>query len=198
MAEKTKPVTATTDYRALLKNNAINAIIVSATPETVHYPMAKETLLAGKHLLLEKPISLTLAEADELIDLARSKSLLFTIGYSQRFNPKFAYVKRSIADGTIGQPVSALVSRHITRNLGNKIGGRIKLSAGRHGSDSRYRLFRSGALSRASRCACTRTTRQQDHAADAWRAGLRLDHRDAGRRQRFHDWRRLSSSASVP
>jgi scyllo-inositol 2-dehydrogenase (NAD+) len=90
--------------------------------------MAKETLLAGKHLLLEKPISLTLAEADELIDLARSRSLLFTIGYSQRFNPKFAYVKRSIADGTIGQPSSALVSRHITRNLGNKIGGRIKLS----------------------------------------------------------------------
>ena len=128
VADKTKPVTATTDYRALLKNDNINAIIVSATPETVHYPMAKETLLAGKHLLLEKPISLTLAEADELIDLARSKSLLFTIGYSQRFNPKFAYVKRSIADGTIGQPVSALVSRHITRNLGNKIGGRIKLS----------------------------------------------------------------------
>jgi scyllo-inositol 2-dehydrogenase (NAD+) len=128
VAEKTKPVTATTDYRVLLKNDNINAIIVSATPETVHYPMAKETLLAGKHLLLEKPISLTLAEADELIDLARSKSLLFTIGYSQRFNPKFAYVKRSIADGTIGLPVSALVSRHITRNLGNKIGGRIKLS----------------------------------------------------------------------
>jgi predicted dehydrogenase len=128
VAEKTKPVTATTDYRAVLKNEKINAIIVSATPETVHYPMAKETLLAGKHLLLEKPISLTLAEADELIDLARSKSLLFTIGYSQRFNPKFAYVKRSIADGTIGQPVSALVSRHITRNLGSKIGGRIKLS----------------------------------------------------------------------
>ena len=128
VADKTKPVTATTDYGQLLANDKINAIIVSATPETVHYPMAKETLLAGKHLLLEKPISLTLAEADELIDLARSKNLLLTIGYSQRFNPKFAYVKRSIADGTIGQPVRALVSRHITRNLGNKIGGRIKLS----------------------------------------------------------------------
>ena len=128
VADKTRPATATTDYRALLRNDDIHAIIVSATPETVHYPMAKETLLAGKHLLLEKPIALSLAEADELIDLARSKSLLFTIGYSQRFNPKFAYVKRSIVDGTIGQPVSALVSRHITRNLGNKISGRIKLS----------------------------------------------------------------------
>ena len=54
--------------------------------------------------------------------------LKFTIGYSQRFNPKFAYVRKSIRDGSIGTPVSALVSRHITRSLGKKISGRIKLS----------------------------------------------------------------------
>jgi predicted dehydrogenase len=128
VAAKARAVTSTTDYRTLLANKNIDAIIISATPETTHYPMAKESLQAGKHVLLEKPIALELAEADELISLARQKSLLFTIGYSQRFNPKFAYVKRSIDDGTIGQPVSALASRHITRNLGNKIGGRIKLS----------------------------------------------------------------------
>src|SRR6202166_1859736 len=128
VAQKTKPATATTDYRKLLENKNINSIIISATPETTHYPMAKESLLAGKHVFLEKPIALEISEADELIALARAKSLLFTIGYSQRVNPKFSCVKRSIEDGTIGQPVSALVSRHITRNLGNKIGGRIKLS----------------------------------------------------------------------
>lgn len=128
VAAKTRPATAVTDYRTLLGNSDIDAIIISATPETTHYPMAKESLLAGKHVFLEKPMALELAEADELIRLAQAKGLLFTIGYSQRFNPKFAYVKRSIDDGTIGQPVSALVSRHITRNLGNKIGGRIKLS----------------------------------------------------------------------
>jgi scyllo-inositol 2-dehydrogenase (NAD+) len=128
VAGTTKPATATSDYRTLLNNATIDGIMISATPETTHYPMAKESLLSGKHVFLEKPIALELSEADELIALARSKNLLFTIGYSQRFNPKFAYVKRSIDDGTIGQPVSALVSRHITRNLGNKIGGRIKLS----------------------------------------------------------------------
>src|SRR5579872_3216625 len=128
VAEKTKPVTATIDYRHLLANKNIDAIIISATPETTHYPMAKESLQAGKHVFLEKPMTLDLFEADELIALSRAKSLVFTIGYSQRFNPKFAYVKRSIADGTIGQPSSALVRRHITRNLGNKISGRIKLS----------------------------------------------------------------------
>ncbi len=128
VADKTGAISATSDYRILLANESIDAVIISATPETTHYPMAKESLTAGKHVFLEKPIALELSEADELIALAHSRNLVFTIGYSQRFNPKFAYVKRSIDDGTIGQPISALVSRHITRNLGNKIGGRIKLS----------------------------------------------------------------------
>ena len=128
VAAKTRPVTATTDYRDLLAIPSIDAIVISATPETTHYPIAQESLEAGKHVFLEKPIALELEQADELIELARAKGLLFTIGYSQRFNPKFAYVKKSITEGAIGQPISALVSRHITRNLGNKIGGRIKLS----------------------------------------------------------------------
>jgi predicted dehydrogenase len=80
VARKTKPASATTDYRTLVENKNINSIIISATPETTHYPMAKESLLAGKHVFLEKPIALELSEADELISLARSKSLLFTIG----------------------------------------------------------------------------------------------------------------------
>ena len=128
IADKTRPDSATTDYKKLLARADLDAVMICATPESTHHPMAKESLLAGKHVLLEKPIALTLAEADELIGIARSKQLLFTIGYSQRFNPKFAYVKKSIEDGTIGEPVSALVSRHITRGLGNKISGRTKLS----------------------------------------------------------------------
>ena len=124
----TNPVTSTTDYRKLLENKSIHAVMISTTPEPTHYPIAKESLLAGKHVFLEKPIALDLAEADDLIATAREKNLLFTIGYSQRFNPKFAYVKRNLEDGTIGEPVSALVSRYITRNLGKKIGGRVKLS----------------------------------------------------------------------
>jgi scyllo-inositol 2-dehydrogenase (NAD+) len=120
--------TATADYRELLARDDIDAIIVSATPETTHYPLTKESLLAGKHVFLEKPLAMTLGEADELVALAKDRNLKFTIGYSQRFNPKYAYVKRCFEDGTLGEPVTALVSRHITRNLGSKIGGRIKLS----------------------------------------------------------------------
>ncbi len=128
VAKATGPRTATTDYRELLGINEIEAYYISATPEDLHYPMARECLLAGKHVFLEKPIAVELCEADELVAIARRNGVKFTIGYSQRFNPKFAYVKKSITDGTIGQPVSALVSRHITRGLGKKITGRTKLS----------------------------------------------------------------------
>jgi predicted dehydrogenase len=125
---QTDATTATADYQDLLRNDDIDAIIISATPEITHYPFAKQCLQAGKHLFLEKPLALTLTEADELVALSSKNNLKFTIGYSQRFNPKFAYVKQCLEDGTLGTPVSALVSRHITRNLGKKIGGRIKLS----------------------------------------------------------------------
>ena len=121
-------VSATTDYKELLKLDDIDAYFISATPEDIHFPIAKDCLEAGKHVFLEKPLSITLAEADELVNLADQNNVKFTIGYSQRFNPKFAYLKKCLNDGTIGKPVAGLVSRHITRGLGNKIGGRIKLS----------------------------------------------------------------------
>lgn len=124
----TDPVTATTDWEELVANPDIEALVISATPETTHHPMAKAALSAGKHVLLEKPIALTLEEADELIDLAETRGLKFTIGYSQRFNAKQALAKRSVNDGTLGDPVSVLVSRHIARSLGAKIGSRTKLS----------------------------------------------------------------------
>ena len=120
--------TATADYRELLRNDSIDAVFISATPEPLHYPMARDSLAAGKHVFLEKPIAIELHEADELVALARRQKLKFTIGYSQRFNPKFAYVRRALRDGSIGRPVSVLVSRHITRSLGKKITGRGKLS----------------------------------------------------------------------
>jgi len=128
MKAKLKPATATTNYKDLFSIKGIEAVYISATPEGLHYPMAKDFLAAGKHVFLEKPIAMTLAEADELISIAREKKRKFTIGYSQRFNPKFAYVRKCIRDATIGKPVTALVSRHITRMLGSKISGRSKLS----------------------------------------------------------------------
>jgi len=128
VAAETNPVKATTEWRELLDIKEIEAIYVSATPETTHYPMARACLLAGKHVFLEKPIAMEMHEADELIEIARRGKRKFTIGYSQRFNPKQAYVKKCVADGTLGEPVSAMVSRHLNRSLGDKINTRTRLS----------------------------------------------------------------------
>src|SRR3972149_1008734 len=120
--------TARSDYRELLRRPEIDAIIVACTPETTHYPFTRDCLMARKHTFLEKPMALELKEADELMALAREHALKLTIGYTQRFNPKFAYVKQCLEDGTLGRPVTALVSRNVSRSIGNKIGGRIRLS----------------------------------------------------------------------
>ena len=128
IAKATNAKTATKEYSELLRDSNVEVVFICATPETTHYPIARDALMAGKHVLLEKPIALTFEEADDLIRLARDRKVKFTIGYSQRFNPKFAYVKKAIDDGKLGRPVSVLVSRNITRSLGAKISGRIKLS----------------------------------------------------------------------
>src|ERR687891_361461 len=128
VGEETRAKTATTDYRELLRRDDIDAIFVCSTPETTHYPITRECLVARKHTLLEKPMGLELKEADEMTSLAKKENLKFTIGYTQRFNPKYAYVKKCLTDGTLGAPVTALVSRNVSRSIGNKIGGRIRLS----------------------------------------------------------------------
>ncbi len=123
-----KPATATLDYNDIINNPNISVVYISTTPETNHYPICRDCLKAGKNVMLEKPIALELWEADELIELAKRNNLKFSIGYSQRFNTKIAYAKKKIADGTLGKVVSVLVSRHLSRSLGSKIAGRVRLS----------------------------------------------------------------------
>lgn len=128
ISAQTNPTSITDRWQDIIANPGIDAVVVSATPETLHFPMTKAALEAGKHVLLEKPMAVTLDEADELIDLAEAGGLKFTIGYSQRFNSKQAMIKRAITAGTLGDVSSILLSRHITRSLGAKISGRTKLS----------------------------------------------------------------------
>jgi predicted dehydrogenase len=124
----TNPATATLDYQDFIKNDAIKVIYICTTPEQTHYPITRDCLRAGKHVLLEKPIALEFWEADELITLAKRNNVKFTIGYSQRFNPKIAYAKKQIAEGALGKVVSVMVSRHLSRGLGKKIASRVRLS----------------------------------------------------------------------
>lgn len=72
-----------TDYHELLdKIDAVSIVV----PTTLHHEVAKDFLKAGIHVLIEKPITKTLEEADELIDLAEQKNLILQVGHIERFN----------------------------------------------------------------------------------------------------------------
>jgi predicted dehydrogenase len=75
---------AFTDYRQLLDSVDVVSIVV---PTQYHYPVAKECLEAGCHILLEKPITQSVEEADHLIRLAEDRGLVFQVGHLERFNP---------------------------------------------------------------------------------------------------------------
>lgn len=82
VAEKvgTQPLT---DYRELLgKVDAVSIVV----PTSYHYAVAKDFLMAGSHVLVEKPITVTVEEADELIALAKAMHLKLMVGHLERFN----------------------------------------------------------------------------------------------------------------
>ncbi len=118
----------TDDYKKILKRGDINAIIISTTPEETHYPIALEALKSGKNVLLEKPMGFTLNEADELIKTAKESNVFLTIGYTKRFNQKYSYAKKRIQDGALGEISTAFANTNLTRGLGKKIAGRVKLT----------------------------------------------------------------------
>ncbi len=74
------------DYKTLLPR--VDAVCV-AVPTEHHHAVVRACLEAGVHVLVEKPLARTLAEADSLLELARAKGLVLQVGHLQRFNPAF-------------------------------------------------------------------------------------------------------------
>ena len=70
---------------------------IIATPTLYHFEVAQTLLIAGKHLLIEKPITLEIAQADELIRLAESRHLILQVGHVERFNPAFSAVAKHVS-----------------------------------------------------------------------------------------------------
>jgi predicted dehydrogenase len=83
VAEKHGAV-ALTDYASLLGRVDAVSIVV---PTTLHHQVARDFLNAGVHVLVEKPITVTVEEADELIAIAKEKNLILQVGHLERFNP---------------------------------------------------------------------------------------------------------------
>jgi predicted dehydrogenase len=75
-----------TDYKSLLAR--VDAVCVAA-PTRHHHDVVRACLEAGVHVLVEKPLSRTLEEADSLLELARARGLVLQVGHLQRFNPAF-------------------------------------------------------------------------------------------------------------
>ena len=89
----------------------LNAVSV-AVPTSAHAAVARTLLEAGKHVLVEKPIAPTIAEADELIALAAERGLVLAVGHVERFNPAVRELRRLIDEGRIGSILS-LVARRV-------------------------------------------------------------------------------------
>ncbi len=96
------PGTKTTkDYRDLWSTD-VDAVVI-ATPVSTHYSLAKEALLAGKHVLVEKPISFTSAEGEELVELAERHNRTLMVGHTFEYNPAVEYLRDYIASGKLGK-----------------------------------------------------------------------------------------------
>ena len=126
--DEINPTSVTDDWKNLISDESIDVLVISMTPETERFPIVMAALKAGKHVFVEKPIAPTIQQAEQAYALAEENNLKITIGYSRRFDPRYVYVKKALRDGLIGDPVTCLVSRNSTRELGNKITGRSKMS----------------------------------------------------------------------
>src|SRR5262245_54162694 len=96
------------DYRDLLARDDIDAVSV-VVPNRWHYEVGRAVLMSERHLLLEKPMALTLAQCDELVALAARHDLVLAVGHELRVSSLWGGVKQLIDNGAIGQPRAALV-----------------------------------------------------------------------------------------
>jgi predicted dehydrogenase len=92
---------ATSDYRELLNDPAIDAVDI-CTPNAQHFSMAKEALEAGKHVLCEKPLTTTVAEAEELVALAARKKLRNGVCHNLRYYPQVQQMRALREAGELG------------------------------------------------------------------------------------------------
>src|SRR3989344_2264670 len=90
------------DYKALLADKELKAVSIAA-PNPLHYPIAKEFLEAGKHVLVEKPICLKAEQAQELIDIAKEKNLTLMTGHVHRYNNAIRKIKQMIDKKEFGK-----------------------------------------------------------------------------------------------
>jgi predicted dehydrogenase len=98
------------DYRELIERKDVHAVVI-ATPNHVHAPIAKAAVAAGKHVLCEKPLALSHAEAVEMLQAAEAAGVRHMTAFTYRFVPAMVYVAHLAASGALGRIYHVRVQR---------------------------------------------------------------------------------------
>ncbi len=93
-----------TDVDDLLADEAVNAVYI-ATPPHVHCELTERAAAAGKHVLCEKPMAMTVAECRRMIEACKAAGVQLMIAYYRRFFPAYVRIKALLDDGAIGTPL---------------------------------------------------------------------------------------------
>ncbi|CAH8283684.1 putative dehydrogenase [Mariniflexile fucanivorans] len=91
---------------SMLIDDNIELVVIN-TPNVTHYDFTKKAINAGKHVIVEKPFTATVAQAEELIELAKEKNLLISVYQNRRYDSDFKTVKKVLNDGLLGTIVEA-------------------------------------------------------------------------------------------
>jgi predicted dehydrogenase len=92
----------TSNYKELLADPTIDAVHV-CTPNSLHAPMSKEALLAGKAVLCEKPLTMNVQEAEELVRIAKEKNLPNCVNHNLRYYPAVQQIRDMVKNGDLGE-----------------------------------------------------------------------------------------------
>jgi predicted dehydrogenase len=103
-------MTITTDYGALLNDPEVEAVIVT-TPTPAHYELARAALLSGRHVFVEKPITLAVAEAEDLVALAQERGRVLMVGHLLMYHPAVTRLKQLVDGGELGDVYYLYTSR---------------------------------------------------------------------------------------
>lgn len=95
-------VGTTSDYEAILRNREIQAVVVS-TPAETHYELTRRALVAGKDVLVEKPLSLTHGEGGELVRLADECGRILMVGHVLEYHPAIGRLHELVREGHLGK-----------------------------------------------------------------------------------------------
>jgi predicted dehydrogenase len=97
-------------YDDIINNDDINCVFI-CTPPATHYQLARDALFSGKNILIEKPITVSTREAEELIEISRKKSLKLMVGHTFEYSPAVEKIREIIEDGIVGDVYFVLMTR---------------------------------------------------------------------------------------